>query len=551
MLDREYIYQAMRNQRLLYLTSRGRPFNFPPSSKGGIRPNSGGSDPFDPLDLSPQPTLWVDAINGAYTGGTTDNNGTRKRGNLVDSATAMTGQSVVNTGTQASKGIWNGEGFWMKSTAQFTVGAIGDYDFLHNGSNFDVWCAFTQTVAASGNQRALISTNGFSSTAIGFLLYYNNAAGANNLELRIGNGTAAVISRTVAGAITQNALNVIRVTKTGNVVTVFVNGVQVTTQTASLSFSASNSVTALTLSSVTAATATHYMKDVVIFNRALTAGEVTQMNARTFTTITPTACNVYVQLGDSNNDGQQVSSGAGAELQGKHNILSINQANATVGTGDFIELLEMGRNHKLKNGVMTLNGGEMRIGYNFTDPNIKAMILKLGVGSTDATAWTSPNNPYGQWINMINKYIPELYHAHRRTATLRGIIYWHGANDTQAGDGSNYESAMIALAKATIDTWLTHTTNFGAASKARHVIFETKNGTGLSFDAAAYALTHQAQINMGNGSFITANPSYTDRYLGHISHNTDSEGTTDGTHYSNYNTMGNTAVADLSPYQNE
>lgn len=47
MLDKEYIYQAMRNQRLLYLTSRGRPYNFPAAAKGGIRSNtSGGSDPY-------------------------------------------------------------------------------------------------------------------------------------------------------------------------------------------------------------------------------------------------------------------------------------------------------------------------------------------------------------------------------------------------------------------------------------------------------------------------------------------------------------------------
>lgn len=47
MLDKEYIYEAMRNQRLLHLISRGRPFNFPPTSKGGITQNTGGgSNPY-------------------------------------------------------------------------------------------------------------------------------------------------------------------------------------------------------------------------------------------------------------------------------------------------------------------------------------------------------------------------------------------------------------------------------------------------------------------------------------------------------------------------
>lgn len=509
---------------------------------------NGAVTPFTPLALSP--LLWVDAINGAYVS-SVDNNGVRKRGNLVDSATAMTGQAIVNSGTQASKGIWNGEGWWMKTTAQFTIGNIGDFNLLHAGGQWEAWITWWQTPAAAGNQRAILSTNGFSSTALGFLLYYNNTGGANAAELRMGNGTQSVVSRTANNSVNQNALNTARIVGNGNTVTLFMNGVQVAQQVATNPWSASNSVTPLTLSSITSATATHYLKDVVIFNRLLTANEAAKMNARTFTTIAPTACNVYAMIGDSNNDGQEPNNTTAAELLGKHNILMVNQANATVATGDYIELLELGRNHKLKNGTMTLHGGEMRFGYNFTDPNIKAMILKLGVGSTDALAWTSPNNPYGQWINMINKYIPELYHAHRRFAVLRGTINWHGANDTQAGDGGNYESAIIALEKATIDTFLSHTASYGTQVKCRQVIFETKNGTGLSFNAAAYALTHQAQINIGNGSFIAANPSYNTWYFGNVSHNTDAEGTTDGTHYAIYDTMGNQAVADLSPYQNE
>jgi hypothetical protein len=42
MHDREYIFEAMRNQRLLHLTSRGSFFNFPQARKGGIMQNPVG-----------------------------------------------------------------------------------------------------------------------------------------------------------------------------------------------------------------------------------------------------------------------------------------------------------------------------------------------------------------------------------------------------------------------------------------------------------------------------------------------------------------------------
>jgi hypothetical protein len=79
-----------------------------------------GESEFDPLSLSP--VLWIDAINGAYVS-TVDNNGTRARGNIIDSATAETGQALTNAGTLGSKGIFNGEGFYMEVGAQFQTGS--------------------------------------------------------------------------------------------------------------------------------------------------------------------------------------------------------------------------------------------------------------------------------------------------------------------------------------------------------------------------------------------------------------------------------------------
>ena len=232
---------------------------------------------FNPASLSP--LLWVNPYRDAYVS-TTDNNGIRQKGNIIDSATARTGQELATVGTLGSKPIYNGEGWYFEQGAKLTTGSNSTYNFLHNGSNFDVWCTAFICPPASGNYyRALISTNGVSDAAKGILVRINSVNGNNSCEVRIGNGVSAYISLNGLNSLTPNATNTIRVTKSGNIAKLFVNGNQVASQTITLSPSTADAAGVMTLASNSISSVNVYLKDVMIFNRALTATEVTSMNS--------------------------------------------------------------------------------------------------------------------------------------------------------------------------------------------------------------------------------------------------------------------------------
>lgn len=403
--------------------------------------NSGEPDVFDPLDLDPQPVLWIDSINGTFVS-TVDNNGTRARGNIIDSATAETGQALTNAGTLASKGVFNGEGWYMEAGAQFQTGSLGDYNFLHNGSDFEIWLAFWQTPAASGNIRALIQTNAFSTTALGILGYYDNTGNNNAFKPSVGNGPSAVVNRTINNAFTQNALNVLRWRKSGNTHTWWVNKVQKDTFTSVLSYSTSNHAQVLTTSGINAASATHYFKDLVIFDRVLTDDEVTQMWDRTFTTITPTDLNVYIMKGDSMAAGRATNSAIAADLTGV--IPGAYAARFNSNTPDastWVGKLELGVNQTLiAENITTQHGSEMRFGK--TMGALKdTFILKYGVGSTPlvqngSVDWNiaSSNESYIRFRDQaLPQALRDIVHVYRRNPVFRGYIWLHGPNDAVIG----------------------------------------------------------------------------------------------------------------------
>ena len=123
---------------------------------------------FNPSSLSP--LLWVNPYRDAYVS-TIDNNGSRQKGNIIDSATAKTGQTLATTGTLGSKPIYNGEGWYFEQGSKLTTGTNSTYNFLHNGGNFDIWCTVFICPPATGNYyRALITTNGISDTSKGILV---------------------------------------------------------------------------------------------------------------------------------------------------------------------------------------------------------------------------------------------------------------------------------------------------------------------------------------------------------------------------------------------
>ncbi len=163
---------------------------------------------------------------------TIDNNGTRRKGNIIDSAIARTGQAMVTTGTLGSKPIYNGEGWYFEQGSKLTTGTNSTYNFLHNGGNFDIWCTFFICPPATGTYyRALINTNGVSGTANGILVSINSVNGNNSLEVKAGNGSSAFISLSGTNSLITNSTNTIRVIKSGNSAKLFVNGTQVATQT--------------------------------------------------------------------------------------------------------------------------------------------------------------------------------------------------------------------------------------------------------------------------------------------------------------------------------
>jgi len=128
---------------------------------------------FSPLSLSPD--LWVDAVNGAYTS-SVDNNGTRSRGNIITAATATTGQTITIGGTLGQQPIYNGEGWYFELGASTTIGTASDFTYLHDGSDFDVYLTYFHCTFTGNGIREFVNKNGFSNTAKGFLLYYDNTS---------------------------------------------------------------------------------------------------------------------------------------------------------------------------------------------------------------------------------------------------------------------------------------------------------------------------------------------------------------------------------------
>jgi hypothetical protein len=397
---------------------------------------------FNPASLSP--LLWVNPYRDAYVS-TTDNNGIRQKGNIIDSATARTGQELATVGTLGSKPIYNGEGWYFEQGAKLTTGSNSTYNFLHNGSNFDVWCTAFICPPESGNYyRALISTNGVSDAAKGILVRINSVNGNNSCEVRIGNGVSAYISLNGLNSLTPNATNTIRVTKSGNIAKLFVNGNQVASQTITLLPSTADAEGVMTLASNSISSVNVYLKDVMIFNRALTATEVTSMNSRNFATITPTPINVYLLAGDSNCAGRGLNSEIASDLTGNISRAYIPQLTTSYDYTTCLGKLLLGTNQTIPTEyTATLHGAEMRFG--------KAMgavadtfIIKYGIGSIPLY-----QSAFGDWnvaisasyfkiftTAVIPQALNDLVHVYRRTPVFRGFIWTHGANDAVVG-GSN------------------------------------------------------------------------------------------------------------------
>lgn len=409
---------------------------------------SGGSDPFDPMDLSPEPSLWVDAINGDYVS-TVDNNGTRSRGNIIDSATAETGQSLTNAGTLAAKPIFNGEGWYVETGSQTQTGSLGDYNGLHNGGDFHLFFTFRQTPGTG--LRVLFTTMGFSNTNVGAMLYQEGGA----IKARLGNGTSSVISRDIAGVISANNTYTVEWQKVGNVHTWFINGTQVSQVTSVLSYSSSNHVQVMTISGINAAASTHYFKDFVVFTRSLTVDEITQMRARTFLSITPEDMNVFLTGGDSNDAGRGLNSAIASDLNGVISGAYAPRFNSnTPDASTWVGKLQLGVNQTLiSESPSTQHGFEMRF-----CKSIGALkdlfLIKYGIGSTPlvqngSVDWNiaSTNENFVRFRdNVLPEALKDLVHVYRKIPVFRGFIWEHGANDAViGGSGVSWSRSVTTI----------------------------------------------------------------------------------------------------------
>jgi hypothetical protein len=396
---------------------------------------------FNPASLSP--VLWVNPYVDSYVT-TIDNNGVRQRGNIIDSATASTGQSLTTAGTLISKPIYNGEGWMFQAGVQLSTGSVSDYNFIHDGSDFDIWCTvFICPTTNSTYQRGFICNNGFSTTARGILLRANST-GNNRLDCNIGNGTQSFITLGANSVLTVNATQVIRVTRSGATARMFVNGTQVATQTIVLAPGVGNAASVMQIATALAATANVYMKDVFVENRALTVSEAANMNARIFPSITPEPINVYLFAGDSNCAGRGSNAAIAPDLVGNIAGTSAETFSSVIDASSWIGKLLLGTNQTLPSeNPTTQHGSEMRFGKSMGAAK-EDFILKCGLGSN--TVFQRANNALSDFnVNTVNSsysrftttIIPtalfDLVHSYRKTPVFRGFLWIEGANDALFG----------------------------------------------------------------------------------------------------------------------
>jgi hypothetical protein len=423
---------------------------------------------FTPSSLSP--VLFVNPYQNPYVN-TVDNNGTRQRGNIIDSATATTGQALATAGTLASKPIYNGEGWYFEAGAQFTTGSNSDYNFIHDGSDFDIWATvFICPTASTTYFRGIISNNGLSANNRGFYLAVNSTAN-NRLEFRAGNGTSAFISLSANSAVTVNATNIVRVRRSGSNAKMFVNGVEVANQTISLSPGVGNSSDVLTVCSAGASSANLYLKDAVVFNRALTTDEAAKMNSRTFVSITPTPINVYIEYGDSNDAGRGANASIAPDLVGTIEGSFMETYNSSApNASSWAGRLLLGTNQTMPSeNPLTQHGSEMRFGKSMSALK-EHCIIKWGRGSHSMFARGGANSPdfnisssSGAYVDLTTKVLPivlnDLVHSQRRTPVFRGITPIIGANDATFANQGN---AWVRVATTATITRSNHGFSTGA-----------------------------------------------------------------------------------------
>jgi hypothetical protein len=455
---------------------------------------------FNPSTLSP--TLFINPYKDDFVS-TVDNNGTRQRGSIINSATATSGQALAGTSTLQTKPIYNGEGWFFSEGSQLTTGSTSDYNFIHDGSDFDIWVAvFICPTTSTTYQRAFICNNGFSTTARGILLRANSSNN-NRLECNIGNGTASFITLTANSALTVNATNIIRIRRSGSNATMHVNGVQVATQTIALSPGVGNAGGVMTVATWAGATANLYFKDLVIFNRVLTSPEATSMNTRRFLSISPEPLNIYLFAGDSNCAGRGVNSSIAGDLTGNISGAFAETYTTSYDYTAWCGKLLLGTNQTIPSeNPTTQHGSEMRFGKDMGATK-DVFIIKYGVGSNtvfqrndggfaDFNVNTT-NSSYNRFKTaIIPQALYDIVHSLRRTPVFRGFIWVEGAND--------------ALFGAQGVSWTRSGTTATVTSTNHGLVTQSKLGFYGSSDLTAIPIANYQITKIDNNTFTMTVP---------------------------------------------
>lgn len=399
-----------------------------------ILTSQGGA--FDPSSLTP--FLWLDATSEDYYT-STDN-----LDRLVTVATARTGQSFIPYAASGDPSF-NGEGYYFNSIANGLVsGTVSDYNDFHNGGDFTMYFLWKQLYVGAGHSGGLFADSQAGGTNRGFALLYTGNTDA--LTFNISNGTVNAINITAASIVNKNAYNIVKVTKSGNTVTMYTVNIstgivtQRATQTAVQSFSASNAAFPIAVGTLGGAglQSKSYIKHLLMWKRILTASEQLSMEAFLVTQATnviiPTNINIYITAGDSNDAGRAPNNTLAADLTG---VLSptkiVKFATQNPNSTCNIEYLEAGVNQTVVTEGLTNHGVEMRFGKTMGD----IFIMKYAQGSTFMIAdWNVTRNGTNyQRIRTaaLVHSIPDVVHVLRRTPVFRGFIWMQGANDSFIG----------------------------------------------------------------------------------------------------------------------
>jgi hypothetical protein len=418
-------------------------------------------------------------------------------GNIIDNITSSDANAYVSvsesSGTTFKKPSRNGEGLWFNEFSVFRMGANTTFKPLNNGTAWTMYISFKYfSQAQATTLRKIISTNGTATTNssnVGiFIANLNSSADPHTVRVSITNsagGTTGPVDVPCAdNTLIDGEYNEIKIVFTGSALTVYIrNSANPTFTQAGQDNTGSGLSSANTTSEmvfgVNSTGFTGYLKHVITWYRALTVGEVADveqwLSDETAQQITPTAVQVHLWAGQSN-----ALPGSGTN-------------NATLGA-TYPELIPAVPNAFVYSPIQSSSAFTNKVNYwsqvaydKVTDATHHNWTLRLaylqsqdgqnpyfigcGRGSTGLLDKTGSIDWYadgGVFTNgdmfpnfktIITDGINELLHVMRKTPVIASFGWYQGENDTSdpLAVSPAYRQALENVYKSLI----THITGLG------------------------------------------------------------------------------------------